>query len=169
MGLPYELQVVDLAAGENQAPTYRAVNPYGRVPALRVGEQVVVESGACLMFLADRFPEKGFAPGPDEPARGAYVECFFTVLASLEPALLEAMGAPGDPGRGAAVAAELAGLEARLGRGPWVAGARVSAADVLLHGELWWMQMAVMPIPEACPRLDAYYRRHQEYFAWTPD
>ena len=59
VGEPYDLHVLKLAAGEQQAPEYRAVNPMGKVPALRHGETVVTEAAAICTYLADEFRTRG--------------------------------------------------------------------------------------------------------------
>ena len=57
MGLPYEMRVLDLAAGEQKAPEFLAINPNGRIPAIvdrDEGDFAVFESGAILLYLADK-------------------------------------------------------------------------------------------------------------------
>lgn len=49
--IPHELILVDMAAGEHNQPTYRALNPYGRVPALAEDNFVLYESTAILNYL----------------------------------------------------------------------------------------------------------------------
>lgn len=60
LGLPYRAIPVNLGAGEQNAPAFRAVNPNGKIPALvdpegPDGERMVVfESGAILVYLAEK-------------------------------------------------------------------------------------------------------------------
>jgi GSH-dependent disulfide-bond oxidoreductase len=57
MGLPYRVHAVDLAAGEQKAPEYTAINPNARIPAIidrEAGDFPVFESGAILVWLADK-------------------------------------------------------------------------------------------------------------------
>lgn len=51
-GLPYELMPVDTRKGEQHAPSYLAINPNGKVPALVDGEATVFDSNAILLYLA---------------------------------------------------------------------------------------------------------------------
>jgi len=85
LGIPYELNVVDLFAGGGRSVEYRAVHPLGQVPALEVDGEIQIESGAICHWLADRFSDRGFAPSPDDPARAAYEQWMFFVPGSLEP------------------------------------------------------------------------------------
>ena len=73
LGMPYELKVLDMKAGEQRQPPYLAVNPMGKVPAIRHGEAVVTEQGAIYLYLADRWPQAGLAPPIGDPLRGPYL------------------------------------------------------------------------------------------------
>jgi len=58
VGEPYDLHLLSLKAGENRAPQYLAVNPMGKVPALRHGDVVITEAAAICTYLADAFPQR---------------------------------------------------------------------------------------------------------------
>jgi len=56
VGEPYEVHLVSLSKGENLTPDYKAINPMGKVPALRHGDTVISEVAAICTYLADEFP-----------------------------------------------------------------------------------------------------------------
>jgi glutathione S-transferase/GST-like protein len=54
MGLPYEVRVIDFASDEQKADWYVRLNPNGRIPTLEDDRFVVFESGAILIYLAEK-------------------------------------------------------------------------------------------------------------------
>ena len=52
MGLPYEIVGIDHPNHDLDAPAYRAVNPFGQIPAIDDDGVVVTESGAIVLYLA---------------------------------------------------------------------------------------------------------------------
>ncbi|MFL6858149.1 MAG: glutathione S-transferase family protein [Allosphingosinicella sp.] len=57
LGLPYDLHVLDLGAGDQKQPWFTAINPNGRIPAIidrDAGDFAVFESGAILLYLAEK-------------------------------------------------------------------------------------------------------------------
>jgi glutathione S-transferase len=66
-GLPYELQLVDLAAGEQSQPPYAAISPLGKVPALIVDGDVLTENAAIQTYIAALRPQAGLFPGNPSP------------------------------------------------------------------------------------------------------
>jgi len=57
-----------------RAPDYLAISPAGRVPALEIDGQVMVESGAMLEYLSERFPESGLGRAPGSAERMAWLD-----------------------------------------------------------------------------------------------
>jgi glutathione S-transferase len=84
VGAPYETVYLDYGP-PMKGPEYRAINPMGKVPALRHGEVVVTECAAICAYLADAFPEAGLAPPPGE--RAAYYRWMFFGAGPLEAAV----------------------------------------------------------------------------------
>jgi glutathione S-transferase len=65
IGCPYRAEVLDYGPAM-KSPAFRAVNPMGKVPAIRHGETVVTEAAAVCAYLADAFPDAGLAPPPGD-------------------------------------------------------------------------------------------------------
>ena len=59
LGEPYDVHLLSLKNGENREPAYLAINPMGKVPALRHGDAVITEAAAICTYLADEFPHAG--------------------------------------------------------------------------------------------------------------
>lgn len=59
LGLPYELVHVDLMRGEHKRPEFLAMNPFGQIPVLDDGGTIVPDSGAILVYLAERYDTDG--------------------------------------------------------------------------------------------------------------
>jgi glutathione S-transferase len=87
-GLAFELREVALKQGEPTAPEYLAINPLGRVPAVRVESgAVLTEVSAILGFIADRVPERELLPTePWQRAKGA--EWMSLLASSVHPAFI---------------------------------------------------------------------------------
>jgi glutathione S-transferase len=85
LGQPYRTELLDYAT-TLKSPDYLAINPMGKVPALRHGEVVVTEAAAICASLADAFPAAGLAPPLGDRLRGPYFRWMFFVAGAIEPA-----------------------------------------------------------------------------------
>lgn len=142
LGVPYRLHALDMKAGQQREPDYLAVNPMGKVPAIRHGDALVAEQVAVFIYLADLFPEAGLAPAIGDPQRGPYLRWLVFYAASFEPAVVDRAlkREPGPPGMVpySDYDTMLGTLTAQLERGPYLLGERFSAADVLWGSALAW-------------------------------
>ena len=69
-GAPYKFEVVSLDKNEQKAPSFLAINPSGKIPALCLPTgEIVPESAGLLLTIADRHPESGLLPQPGTPER----------------------------------------------------------------------------------------------------
>src|SRR6201981_1125433 len=73
LGAPYELHPVNMKAGEQRKPAYLAVNPMGKVPAIRHRGTLVTEQVAIFIYLADLFPQAKLGAALRHPQRGPYL------------------------------------------------------------------------------------------------
>ncbi|HET7162044.1 MAG TPA: glutathione S-transferase family protein [Rhodanobacteraceae bacterium] len=141
----YDLVALNLRADEQRTPDYLAINPMGKVPAIRHEDVLITEQPAILMYLADRYPEKHLAPALDDPQRGTYLRWMVFYGACFEPAIMDfsQKRAPVPPmqcGYGD-YDSVMQVLAAQLKQGPWLLGDRFSAADVLWGGALNFARM----------------------------
>lgn len=66
-GLDHEVRLVDMKAGEQMTPAYRAISPLGKVPALSVDGITIVENMAIQTYIAALRPEAGLFPEATAP------------------------------------------------------------------------------------------------------
>src|SRR3569623_2973355 len=85
-GHPYETVRLDYETGL-KSPDYLAVNPMGKVPAIRHGDQGGTEGAAICAYLADAFPDAGLAPPSGNPRRGCYYRWLFFAAGPVEAAV----------------------------------------------------------------------------------
>ena len=140
-----------MKAGEQRGAAYLAINPMGKVPAIRHGDALVTEQAAVFMYLADLYPEAGLAPAIGDPLRGPYLRWMVYYGSCFEPAVVDkAMkrepAAPSTSPYGD-YDTMLTTLTNQLARGPYLLGERFTAADVLWGTALTWTTMFKL-VPE---------------------
>jgi glutathione S-transferase len=138
----YELEVLDLKAGENHSPEYLAINPMGKVPAIVHAGTVVTEQVAIYLYLADLYADRGLAPQIGDPLRGAYLRWLVFYGSCFEPAVIDRAQkrepAPASTSPYADFDTMLGALTAQLAPGPHLLGEAFTAADVLWGTALGW-------------------------------
>ncbi len=81
-GLPFQAQAVRIRAGEHQSAEYLRINPWGKIPALRIGDQLLTEAHAILTYIAERAPpELALIPRAD-PLQRARAHEWMSFLSS---------------------------------------------------------------------------------------
>jgi glutathione S-transferase len=161
LGADYDLHVLNMKAGAQREPAYLALNPLGKVPAIRHGEALVTEQAAVAIYLADLYPESGLAPARDDPLRGPYLRWLVFYGSSFEPAVVDhAMKREPGPAAMSPYGSYEAVIDAicdQLRPGPYLLGARFTAADVLWGMALTWTT-GFKVVPER-PEIMAYLAR----------
>ncbi|MGE0222096.1 MAG: glutathione S-transferase family protein [Acetobacteraceae bacterium] len=164
LGAPYTLHVVNMAAGEQREAPYLAVNPMGKVPAIRDGDALITEQVAIFIHLADLFPDRMLAPPVGDPLRGPYLRWMVYYAACFEPAVVDramkrdpapaAMSPYGD------FDTMLSVLNGQLRSGRFILGERLTAADILWGAGLSWTTGFSL-VPET-PEIKAYVARYRD-------
>lgn len=160
VGVPYELQFVDLMTGQQKSAEHLARNPMGKLPVLVDGEAIISETAAIGVYLADRYALGRLAPALDDPARGPYLRWCFYAPSVIEPAAAANAGKwevrPGAVGWGT-YASVLDTLTGALESGPWLLGERFTMADIVLGATVRYLLRFKMLEP--LPALSAYVER----------
>ncbi len=138
VGQPYQTVIVDYGPAMHGAD-YRAVNPMGKVPALRHGDRVVTEVAAIVTWLADAFPQAGLMAED----RGAFYRWMFFAAGPVEQAVVNtAFGwvpqTPQDKGRTGYGSLDrvLRTLTDHLDRNDYFADGRFTGVDVYLGSQI---------------------------------
>ena len=166
IGEPYDTQIVSYDRMKDA--DYLAVNPMGKVPAIKHRDRIVTECAAICAYLADVFADAGLGPRDDEKAD--YYRWLFYAAGPVEQAVTNhhagwdpqpeqsRMFGYGSYDKVVAVLDELLSLR------DYACGDRFTAADVHLGSAvLWGTQFGTLPPRDS---FAAYVRRlqHREAF-----
>ena len=162
VGQPYQVEALDYTT-TMKAPAYLAVNPMGKVPALRHGEVVVTETAAICAYLADAFPAAKLAPPSGHRLRGPYYRWLFFSAGPVEAAVSnKALGVvvPKERERMMGygnIDLVMAALEQAVSRADYLVGDGFTAADVYVGSALGFGMM--FGGIEKRPAFESYYAR----------
>ncbi|MFZ0421831.1 MAG: glutathione S-transferase family protein [Xanthobacteraceae bacterium] len=162
VGQPYKTEVMDYAS-TMKAQAYLAINPMGKVPALRHGDAVVTETAAICAYLADAFPEARLAPPPGDRLRAPYYRWLFFSAGPVEAAISnKALGFVVPPERERMMgygnfALVMETLEAAVTRGDYLVGDSFTAADVYVGSQIGFGLM--FGSIEKRPAFEHYWQR----------
>jgi glutathione S-transferase len=163
VGEPYDLHLINFHKGENRTPEYLAVNPMGKVPALRHRGVVITEAAAICTYLADEFPRAKLNVPVGNPQRGVYLKWLFFGPSCVEPAIFERAYPRKEPAPRTAMGfadfdttVEVLAKAAGAAR-PYLLGEQFTAADVVIGSGLRWGTMFKL-MPER-PEFAAYLAR----------
>jgi glutathione S-transferase len=162
VGQPYKTEVLNYAS-TMKAPAYLAINPMGKVPALRHGDAVVTETAAICAYLADAFPQAGLAPPSRSKLRAPYYRWLFFTAGPVEAALTnKALGFEVPPDRERMmgygnIAQTLDTLEAAVSRGEYLVGDSFTAADLYVGSHIGFGMM--FGTLEKRPAFEKYWHR----------
>jgi glutathione S-transferase len=160
-GQPYERVLIDIRTGAQRSPDYLAINPMGKVPALKDGEATLAEAAAICAYVAERYPEAKLAPPLGSPLRAKYLYWLFFAPGCIEPAMVQiatkiemnsVAAGWGDAQRVFDV------LDAALSKGPWILGEDFSVSDIAIGAALNFAVRLFKMVPPR-PSFEAYLAR----------
>ena len=150
-GLPYEFIEVNIARDVERDPEYLELNPHGRIPTLVFDDQVIIESAAICIYLADKHSHTQLSPPLDHPDRASYIQWMVYATNTLQETMVLKLYThkhTDDPGCSDQVASRASSkldmiisfIEKSLGRteGPFFLESGLSTADIYLHMLTAW-------------------------------
>lgn len=135
LSVPYEFILLDMAAGEHQQPEYLAVNPMGKVPAIEDEELKLWESGAILLYLAEKYGKQNTSL----QQRSIYYQWVLFANSTLATGLFI------EANRAKEVPKLLTALSKILARTTYILGEEFTVADVAVGSMLAYVPM-MLPI-----------------------
>jgi len=171
VGLPYRVHALDHTGGELDSPEYARISPFRQVPVIDDDGFVVAESGAIVLYLAEK---AGKLVPPDFHGRAHVTQWCFAAAATLLPTF-QAMDLAGmfDPEKAARKLHQelprlaqrwLSHVDERLACQPWIVDNDFSVADIMLAGVLRLVRKTDLMAPY--PAVAAFYARCMARPAW---
>lgn len=176
--LPYQSKLLTFSKREHKSSEYLALNPRGKVPTLRDGDFLLYESLAIMVYLDSAYPERPiFGSTPQETGTiwrlvsedisylcdpiGKMIRPLFFGGASEKESEIRAAAT--------IIYDELAHLEAAVAKSPWLAGAAISAADIVVFP--WMQSLLRAAVKEAAKPLNLEFlpfdTRYPHLAAWV--
>ena len=141
MGIPYEYIMLDMQAGEHRQPDFLSINPMGKVPAIVDGDFKLWESGAILLYLAEKY---GGDSTPEERAQWAQWALFANSTLAI--------GVFIETNREREMPSLMGALNEILGKQSFLVGDKFTVADVVVGAYLNYipimLQLDLSPYPE---------------------
>ncbi|MGL4320378.1 MAG: glutathione S-transferase family protein [Paracoccaceae bacterium] len=87
LDVPYELVLHDMDTGDLQSPAYLSIHPFGKIPAMETPDGPMFETGAILLYLAEKHGR--LAPQSGDPARAAFLSWFVFTNHNLHTQMMQ--------------------------------------------------------------------------------
>ena len=167
-GLTYELETIPYLEPGPQRDRLLALNPLGQVPTLILPDgQVMTESAAITLHIADRVPEARLTPAADAPERPAFLRWLVFIVAAIYPTFTYG----DEPAKWTLEGPAAAELQKRSNEhrqamwryveghivGPWFLGPQMTALDIYLAAMTRWRPRTAW-FAENCPKIHAIAR-----------
>lgn len=156
IGAPFTFERIPFEEGGLDAPAFRALNPFGKVPVLHTPDGPLHETAAILLYLAERY--SALMPAPGTPERARFLLWFALITNQLHPGCLtllhpdwtggaEAQRPVADVAHGALLTLLDAAEAEALRAPPWLSAQEVSVVSLWLVMLLRWLRL-YPPYPE---------------------
>jgi glutathione S-transferase len=164
LGVDFDAITVNMMAGEHGSPEFLKINPAGKLPALVDGDLVLTESVAIVLYLAEKYSDRGLIP-QDVGQRAEFFRWLLFTTTELEQPLWRITRHtsiyPADkrlPADIALARGDFAAmgrvLEEHMNGRQFLVGDSVTVADFVLAYTLDWAKM--LKLLDGLPRLDQY-------------
>jgi glutathione S-transferase len=152
LAISYEFVLLDMQAGEHRQEAFLAINPFGKVPAIVDGSCQVWESGAILMYLADKYSKTPFSA----EQRAELNQWVLFANATLGPGIFV------EASREREMPRLMAPLNSIFEKRPYLVGDEFSAADVAVGSMLCYIPMMLKLDLSPYPAVLDYMKRMTE-------
>jgi glutathione S-transferase len=170
LGVDFDAVFVNMLAGEHKSPAYLKVNPAGKLPALVDGDLVLTESVAIVLYLGEKYPEKGLVPTDLKLRTEIYRWLLFAATELEQPlcriarhtnAYPESKRIPGEVPLAREDFQEMARvLEEHISGRQFVVGNSITVADIVLAYTLDWANE--VQLRGGFPQMRSYMERMYE-------
>ena len=150
--IPYEFVKLDMQAGEHRQPEFLAINPMGKVPAIVDGDFILWESGAILLYLADKYGKKTLSP----EERCIYSQLSLFANATLGPGVFV------EATRDKEMPKLMNPLNEILGKQPFLLGNEFTVADVAVGSILNYIPIMLKLDLSEYPNVTNYMKKLAE-------
>ncbi|OUC14393.1 MAG: glutathione S-transferase [Alkalinema sp. CACIAM 70d] len=156
LGIPYEFVLLDMAAGAHHAPDFLAINPFGKVPAIEDGDFKLWESGAILLYLAEKYGG-GFSSIEEKSIANQWILFANSTLAT---------GVFIEASREKEMPRLMGGLNTLLEKQSYIQGDQFSVSDVAVGSLLSYIPMMLKLDLSGYPAVVQYMQRLAERSAF---
>ncbi|MEM9568495.1 MAG: glutathione S-transferase family protein [Cyanobacteria bacterium P01_E01_bin.34] len=149
IGVDYEFVLLNMSVSEHLEDRYKAINPFGKVPGLEDGEFKLWESGAILLYVAEKFTQEFQNP----EARAIAAQWVLFANATLGPGVfMEATREKEFPRL-------MDPLQAILSQQPFMIGDQFSVVDVAVGSYLFYIPFMLQLDLSPYPAIDSYVKK----------
>lgn len=151
LGVDYKIEITPITYGNGQgssAPdSYAAIHPLKKVPAIKIFNETIFESGAIALYLTDAYSKKYIGPLPGDNNRAEYVRWLFFYAGVIEPVIsARLLGWDKDKPTGFGTFEDVEAIISRqLEATPYILGDSFSAVDILISSLLQFFQGSLIP------------------------